>query len=572
MPDIKGILRRRWKGSLLAFIPVLAISVIIAMALPPKYMSETTILVEEQQIPREYVRTTVTSYVEERLQVITQRVMSRTKLMEIIKDLDLYPDMRQQATSEEVIGKMRKDINLSTISADMTDKRSGRNSSGTIAFVLSYEGLNPGTVQRVTNVLASLYLEENVKSRSERASNTTEFLQLEADKISKEIDAFESKIADFKEKHIEEMSAEISQGALDRLQRDIEQMTFQIRNLEERKLYLSSQLAGIEEYETVTTGGGRSAALLEQLRVQLATLLANRSEKHPDVIKLRNEIAQLEGRRTSSQRSSMQSQLNKLNSELSQLKGKYSDKHPDVIKKQQEIDTLSKKLAVAPTSPAASSSSVRVSEKQNPAYLSVKTQIDAIDLEIKGLRLAQEDTRKKMEVYQARLEKAPVIEKEYNALVRDYGTARHRYNEIMAKLMEARVAQEMEETHQGERFTIIEAAQRPEKPNKPNRPAIMAIGLILALGAGIGYAAGREALDRTIKSPDDLIRMTGAPLLTVVPFLETELEKRHRKKRALAFVAAGCATIIVGLVILHFFIMPLDIMWIKIQKRMMLWS
>jgi succinoglycan biosynthesis transport protein ExoP len=572
-PDIKGILRRRWKGAVLILIPVFVIAVIVAMALPPKYMSETTILVEEQQIPREYVRTTVTSYVEERLQVITQRVMSRTKLMEIIKELNLYVEMRERATTEEVIEKMREDIKLTTISADMTDKRSGRSSSGTIAFVLSYEGLNPALVQRVTNVLASLYLEENVKSRSERASNTTEFLQAEADKISKQIDEYESKIAEFKKNHIEELSSDASQSALDRLQRDIEQMTLQIRNLEERKLYLISQLSGLEESERVVSGGGgRSAARLEQLRMQLASLLANRSEKHPDVIRLRNEIAQLEGRRPSGQRSSLQSELNKLNSELNQLKGKYSDKHPDVIKKRQEIDKVSKKLAVAPAESYSSSSPVVVSEKPNPAYLALKMQVDALDLEINGLKRAQEETREKIEVYQKRLERAPIIEKEYSALVRDYGTERHRYNEIMAKLMEAKVAQEMEESHQGERFTIIEPAQRPQKPHKPNRPAIIIIGLVIAMGAGFGYAAGREALDRTIKSPDDLGRITGAPLLTVVPFLETELEKRRRKKRTIAFAAAGFATVIVGLVVLHFFIMPLDIVWIKIQKRMMLWS
>ncbi len=196
--DLKGLIRRRKKSFVLSFLSVIFMAVLIAFVLPPIYLSQSTILIEDQQIPREYVQTTITGFVEERLQVITQQIMSRSRLMEIINRFNLYQEMRDRYTTEEIIGKMRDDIHLETISAEVMDRRTGRPTAATIAFTLSYEGKNPSTVQKVSNVLASFYLEQNLKSREQRASNTTIFLQQESDALKGQIDAIENKISEFK--------------------------------------------------------------------------------------------------------------------------------------------------------------------------------------------------------------------------------------------------------------------------------------------------------------------------------------------------------------------------------------
>lgn len=565
--DIKGIFRRRKLGFIFFFTIVFLISIITAFVLPPVYISKTTVLIEDQQIPRAYIQTTVTSFVSERLQIISQQVMSRTKLLEIIDKFNLYPQMRKNSPIEDVLDEMRKDIKLETISADVVDKRTGRAGTATIAFSLSYEGLIPSTVQRVANVLASLYLEENAKIASKQASSTTEFFKEEKEKISKEIDFLEKKISDFKKKHIGELPEYniINQQALERFQRDIDQISLQVRTLKERKVYLEAQLSAMGSHYTVQTGYGPEAKQLQKLKTKLSTLQANKSDKHPDVIELKKQINQMEagGTRAGSSYSSKVKKLQKAESELSALQAKYGPKHPDVKKKQREVDAARKDAG-------------RVSRRSsggrkvvNPAFINLKTQLDATVLEINALEREKIAIKEKIETYQKRIEKAPIIEREYTGLLRSYETARAKYSRTTAKLIEAEEALSMEEEQKGERFTIIEPAVLPTKPHKPNRPIIAIIGFVLALGAGASYAGAREALDSSIKSESELAHMTGLPLLSVVPMMENEGAKRRNTLKWIVLGGIIVIALATALVLTHFFVMPLDILWIKIQKKIM---
>ena len=159
--EIMEILKRRKKVFLITAIAVLAIAIAASILWPPVYRSTSTILIEEQEMPRDFVATTVTSYAEQRLQNINQRIMSTAKLLEIINRFNLYEDMRKRVTVEEVVAKMRKDIKFETMSAEVMDRRTGRQTAITIAFTVSYEGRNPETVPAVATELSSLYLQVN---------------------------------------------------------------------------------------------------------------------------------------------------------------------------------------------------------------------------------------------------------------------------------------------------------------------------------------------------------------------------------------------------------------------------
>ena len=167
------------------------------------------------------------------------------------------------------------------------------------------------------------------------------------------------------------------------------------------------------------------------------------------------------------------------------------------------------------------------------------------------------------------MENALLFEKDYNNLIRDYGNAKHKYNELMSKLMTARISQGMEETQRGERFTIIEAAGLPQKPYKPNRKAITLIAFVLALGAGVGMAAILETLDTSIKTANQLNRFTRAPVLSVISMMESPEEKRSRRKKWIILILATISTLVLALFIIHQFVMPLEILWLKIQRKMM---
>jgi hypothetical protein len=175
-----------------------------------------------------------------------------------------------------------------------------------------------------------------------------------------------------------------------------------------------------------------------------------------------------------------------------------------------------------------------------------------------------------MEAYLKKIENAPLLEKEYNDLLRDYQNARYKYNEVMNKLMEAKIAQGMEETQRGERFTIVDPAQLPEKPHKPNRLAIILIGFVLGLGAGIGIAAAHEALDTSVKTADELNTATDLPVFSTISLIKTDEERRALRKKRWLWIFAAIGVIVLALVLFNYFVMPLDILWIKIQRRLML--
>ncbi|GAB4282233.1 MAG: Wzz/FepE/Etk N-terminal domain-containing protein [Deferrisomatales bacterium] len=578
LADFKGVVRRRRKVFLLTFLPLFLAAVVIAFVLPPVYRAKSTILIEDQQIPEEFVKTTITSYVEERLQMITQQIMSRTKLLEIINQFDLYTDLRERYTTEEIIEKMREAIHLEPISAEVIDRRTGRPSTATIAFDISFEGRSPATVHRVANVLASLYLEENLRTREKMASNTTAFLQAELDGLKTQIDELEARISRFKEANLGMLPEynSLNLQTMERLTRDLERVNSQMRALQERKIYLEGQLATvdpvIQEPERVIRDPNDPRERLKQLRLELIALQARVSEVHPDVKRLQKEIAEVESEVGALDDTEVKAlRLSELKARLAATQGKLGPEHPDVVKLTKEIQVLSRELKDAdPARAAVHTRQTATPPQENPAYINLQTQIASTALELKSLAAEARQIKEKIAAYQKRLERAPAVEKEYTALTRDYEHAQRRYNEVLTKLQEAKLAQGMEEGQRGERFTIIDPAQLPEKPYKPNRIALILIGLVLSLGAGVGLAAAQESLDDTVKSVDELAGVTPLPVLSLLPLVDTPEERRARVMKRLLWMAAAGGVVVAALFVVHTYVMPLDILWIRLERRLMI--
>jgi uncharacterized protein involved in exopolysaccharide biosynthesis len=305
---------------------------------------------------------------------------------------------------------------------------------------------------------------------------------------------------------------------------------------------------------------------LKALRLQLLTLQSSLSDRHPDVKKLKGEIQELEAQvGTADDSTEKLRRLEDLKGQLAEMRGKLGPKHPDVVKLSREVETLSEEVKGLEEKRAA----VTIAEERpdNPAYINLRTQLAATDMEIKALTEERARLNKDMSQVEAKLANAPLVERRYNELNRDYENAKSKYTDIMNKLTEARVAQGMEETQRGERFTIIDPAQFPERPHKPNRLAIMLISLVLALGAGVGLAAARESLDQTIKSSEELSALTGEPVLSVVPFMETRQERRAKALKRVLWIVVLLGAIAAALIVVHLFVMPLDILWLKLERR-----
>jgi len=575
LQDIRGIVRRRKIGFLITTVVILCIAVVVAVIIPPSYRSETTILVEGQQIPEVFVHSTVTADVTERLEVISHQVLSRTRLSEIMQQQHLYPEMRDRYTVEEIVEKMRRDIRLQTIGGEVANRRGGGGSPGTIAFKLSYEGRDPSTVQRTANVLASLYLEENVRSRGQRVSVITQFLEEEKKSAQASMNDLEKKISDFKVAYMSVLPETriVNLQSMDRLRQSLGQIDAQLQTLQDRKVILEERLANIPATGTVYSEGGKEVLdpreRLKVLRSQLIIARSSLSDKHPSVKRLQKQIEELEQQVNSGEGlQKKRGELEAQEAELAELKAKYGPRHPDVVAKMKQIENLSKDIGAAETQGGASEKAEKAPD--NPAYIEVKMQLTALDLERANLLDQQKRMRADLAVFESRLEHAPVAEREFNNLLRDYSLAQTRYNDLSAKLLDAKAAQGMEESQTAERFTIIEPAVRPDKPFKPNRVGLILVGVVLALGAGSAFAVAREGLDHSIKTADELTSLSDLPLLASVPIMETDRERWNRRLRWIVVVVGIVAAVAIALIVVHLMVMPLDILVIKLQKRMLL--
>ena len=569
--DYLDFLKRRKKHLIIPLICIFLIGGMVSLLLPPVYRSKATILIEGQQIPTDFVRTTVTSFAEERIQISTQRIMSRARLLEIMNQFKLYPKLRAKRTTEEIIGLMRDDIQLETISADVIDSRTGRPTQATIAFALSYQGKNPEVVQRVTNVLASLYLEENLKTRERQARDTSSFLEEELKSLQAHLNDLERKIARFKDKHMTDLPElmQLNLQTLNRIGRDIQVADQDIKMLEDRKIYLQGQLETVQPQSPwITATGTRIPSpeeRLEILKTQLITASATYSNSHPDVIKMKKEIHELEKHVSQKQDlGEKQKRLTALKADLEILRSHYTERHPDIISTGQKIQTLEMELATL--SKKNNPGPVVNTKPDNPAYINLATQIESVALQIDSTKRQREKLKKSLTEYQGRLEKTPQVEKAYLTLTRDHDNTWARYQETLRKLMEARVAEGMEQEQKAERFTIIDPAQYPEKPFKPNRLAIVLISLILGIGAGVGYGSLAEFIDRSVKSADDLFSATGIPVLVSIPYITTKREVQRQRIKRIVFLTCILLVIVIGVVAFHLYVMNLEVFWARATR------
>jgi len=199
--DYLKIIKRRSKFLFIPFVVISILSIVLSVVLPSVYRSMSTILIEEQEIPSDLVRSTVTTFADQRIQVISQRIMTRANLMEIIKKFDLYPKERKSKSEERILEKMRESIKVEPISADVIDPRNGSPTRATIAFTLTFDDNNPALAQKVANELTSLFLKENIKSRTESAENAALFLTEESRRLKDKIQQLQAQLAAFKEKN-----------------------------------------------------------------------------------------------------------------------------------------------------------------------------------------------------------------------------------------------------------------------------------------------------------------------------------------------------------------------------------
>jgi polysaccharide chain length determinant protein (PEP-CTERM system associated) len=477
--------RRKWLAIIVFLIPLTGV-VGLVMALPNVYRSTASVLVERQQLPEDLVRATVNSQVEIRLRTLSAEILSRSRLEALIQRFGLYRELTDGASAEEAVGRMRGDISLQLTSTD-------RNSGGaTIAFALRYVGRDPETVALVTNALASFYVEENVKVRERLAAGTTEFLRAQLEQAKRRLDEQERRLSELSRQHMGELPPQM-QGNLARLESLADQLRVnradQVR-AQERRDILAGQLAQAEESSGVETDAMRLA---------------------------------------------------RFRRELTTLRIKYTDRWPDIIRLKDEIATLERKLANPDPQPKPPEAAALAA---TPEVLRLRDALRAANTEIGLMKDEEQRLRRSSEMYQKRVDNAPQHEPEYQELTRDYETNKNLYRELLQRYETAQIGEEMEQRQQGERFRILDTASPSGTPFAPNRPRLLLVAVVLCLGLAGGALVLAEVLDTSFHSAADLRTATAVPVLVRIPSIVTEGDTRRRRWR-FRFAVAGTALALV---------------------------
>ncbi|NGZ96170.1 MAG: lipopolysaccharide biosynthesis protein [Nitrospira sp. WS110] len=569
--DYLAVAQRRRTLMLLAGGLLFALSLAAAVLWPATYKSTATILIEEQEIPVELVHSTITSFADQRIEVIKQQVMSRSSLWKVVEQYDLYSGMRRNSTTEDVIKHFIKDIQVEVISADVIDKRTQHATKATIAFTVSYNSGMPETAQRVANELTSLFLGENLKSRERQAQETTTFLKQEAENLGQHIEEIEAKLAKFKQRAngaLPELMP-LNLQLMNQADRELMDLDQQIRGLEERKTYLEGELATIKPNSPIMSVTGErildSLERLRALRAEYAGTAANFSPDHPDIIKMKQEIVALEretGMRPESEE--IAKQVIDARAGLVTLTDRLGPDHPDVLQAKRTIAGLERELrrigSAARTKP--------LQRPENPAYINIQAQLNSAVSSLEALKTSRTSVKKRLQDYAKRIERTPEIEPDYLVLTRDRDTSAQKYQDIRSRLLEAKVSEGLEVQRKGERFSLIDPPGLPENPEKPNRKAIALLGLILAFAGGGGVAAVAEHLDHSVRTPEQLARVTQAFPLAVIPYVPNRQDAARALARRRMIRTAGLSVLALLLLVSHLFWTPLDVLWYAALRKL----
>jgi uncharacterized protein involved in exopolysaccharide biosynthesis len=571
LADYLAVFRRRKAVVLFAAGVLICLSLAAAVLWPPTFKSTATILIEEQEVPAELVHSTITSYADQRIEMIKQQVMSRSSLWKVVEQYNLYPEMRRENPTEEVIKRFSKDIEVEVVNADVIDKRTQHATKATIAFTVAYNSGSPDTAQRVANELTSLFLGENLKSRERQAQETTTFLRQEAESLATHIEEVEAKLSKFKQRAAGALPElmPLNLQMMNQADRELMDLDQQIRSLEERKSYLEGELATIKPNTPILSVTGErildSVERLRGLRAQYAGLAANLSSDHPDVIKMKQEITALEKETGANpETEEIAKQLTDARARQATLADRLGQDHPDVLQTKRTIVALEREFRRIGTSV---SSNAPIQRPENPAYINIQAQLNSVNSSLQALKTSRTTVKQRLQDYAKRIERTPTLEPDYLTLARDRDTSSQKYQDIRSRLLEAKVSEGLEVQRKGERFSLIDPPGLPESPEKPNRKAIVLLGFILALAGGAGAAGLAEHLDHSIRTPEQLVRITQTFPLAVIPYMPNQADLTRALVRRKRIRLAGLGTLALLLLICHLFWTPLDVLWFAALRK-----
>jgi polysaccharide chain length determinant protein (PEP-CTERM system associated) len=492
----------RWRWLIVApWILVAAVTFVVVKRMPDWYRSESLIQVVPARVPDGYVRATITARLGDRLPVISQQIMSRTRLERIIQEFDLYPEERKNKLMEDVVATMRGDVGVALVKGD--------------AFQVSYLSNDARTAMKITERLASLFIEENMRDREGLAEGANQFLESQLDEARRKLIEHETKLADYKRQHNGELPSQMQSNlqVIGSTQSQVQALSESINRDRDRRLMLERMLADtsvepaqnpfVARAPEADPSGGSAAAQLEVARAQLAAVQLRLKPEHPDVVRMKRAIKELE--------------------------------------KKAEAEALQAPISggAVPATPAEVARQNKIRDLQ--------AEMAGLDQQIAHKAQTQAKLEASMGVYQGRVDASSGRELDLIELTRDYETLQRMYTSLLMKSQEAQVAANVERRQIGEQFRVIDPARVPERPYSPDRVRLNGAGAVGGLLLGLAIVALIEFRNNTFRTEQDILTVLALPVLATVPAIVTAAEQRMASRRRLITTCISISVMLIGI-------------------------
>jgi polysaccharide chain length determinant protein (PEP-CTERM system associated) len=456
-------------------------------SLPDLYRA-TAMLLIERPVSETFVRTSVNGELESRLHVIKQENLSRDRLTQLITRFNLYPELRRRTSMEDVLNQMRLDIETLPSGPEQV---TGRNR--TVSMTLSYTGASRESVADVTNAITAFYVSQNDRMRSEEATRTSQFLRAQLDAARAQLSRQEQAMRSYTTQYIGELPQQVgvNLATLERLNAEL-------------RMNADRQISTIEQRDKLLDGTADSQAV-----VRATTGVSSADVLSDDVLE---RLKQIE----------------KMKIELAELEGRFTAKHPDVVTMRERVANLEREVEVQKEREAAERRRVEEEQRQAAAAAAPpptdtpppqvrRRTLETLDAELDRLKKEEEKVRQTIATYEGRLEATPGRQQEYGLITRDYQAAKDVYDGLLKRYEEARFDASVETDGQGERFRVLEPALAPAGPAAPNRFRLLVLVVLLALATTALAVIAAEQLDTSFHSVDEVRGFTSVPVLATIP-------------------------------------------------------
>lgn len=542
--DYASMFRRRRRLFLIPFVLLFGIGAALAVMLPPVYESTATIRIEKQQVPEDLIETTVVvGYVNEHLEVLSQKVLSTANLWRIAEQLDLYPEIRDEDAKHVVAAAMRRNSRRDILYVDLGPEHARRTDSVAVAFTLTFMDSDPDTARDVANALADLYIAESQRVRAEQAGRLADFLRARTERLAERIAEYEKEVAAFKAQHVSSLPefTAFNLSMLDRTQDQLDRLSETIGSLVQQRIALEAQLSQLDPRANILAVDLRTLSpeqQVERLRLDYMRLASVYSPRHPDLARLKNDLQALVGQVPGAEEVvRLVVAAEAARTQLAAARDRYSDIHPDVVRAQREFGGLRQQLAALGQAGVDADGYA-----DNPAYVAIQSRLQGVEAELAAELDKQELLQRRIDEFDQRLLESPAVERDFRALTRDYEHALREYREARDKTLRAELAEKIEMRKMGDHFTLASPAFRPDEPARPKRAGIAFLGFVFGAGTGVGFAVLAEYFDRTVRGARGVIALWGGPPIATIPMIRTRREKRARIARlALGWTAALAA-------------------------------